>query len=87
MIEEWFHNFPLEQRHASRDAYRLGNSALLVSAREIPDDAEHVAKLREQTARLRKNEEEKQRARATLEDLYRSRYLSSRVKKGEEDVT
>lgn len=32
VIEDWFHNWPLDSYHASRDTHRIGNTRKLISA-------------------------------------------------------
>lgn len=37
VIEDWFHRFPLNMFHASRDSHRVGYSTKLIDVKEVSE--------------------------------------------------
>ena len=67
VIQDWFHDFPLDMHHAGREGNRIGNTTLLVSAEELTEEQfEDYAKeidrdVNERVARRAEGERQRER--------------------------
>ena len=37
VVKEWFEDYPIEQSHATRDSYRIGNSRKVIKTEIVED--------------------------------------------------